>query len=80
MITTTNSFSMKKVTDVTDLPLDGGGVSAGERRTPEIVKNFSSNPKPYFERLKILRDQTYMNFESRGGKFFKNVIDHFSSN
>ena len=80
MITPKDSFSTDNIIDAKSLGAFGGGLGGGERRTPEIVENFSKNSLPYFERLNTLRNQTLLNFDSRGGDFYKNVLDHFSTN
>ena len=80
MINGRTDFSMEGVASASQFSGLSGGLGVGVRKKPKTLENFSKDPSAYFNRLKLLRDQTLLNFDSRGGKNYSQIIEHFSNN
>ena len=70
-------FSLDNVADISKFAGISGGVGPGEKRKPDFLKNFSKNQRPYFEHMKLLKDQTGLGFDSRKSNAYSKIIEHF---
>ena len=78
MIQPTTDFSVDNVAEISQFGGLTGGVGGGEKRQPDFIKNFAKNQRPCFEHMKLLKDLTMLEFDSRNSNSYKKIIDRFS--